>query len=308
MNVLATVKKLVSNLTFVITLGIVIGFLTEGYPSEYLSDISTVLLVIAMTLSLSHLSIRNIDIRLETKNFLISLLLCYGMLSTVAILIGISFFRQPDIQNGFVVIAAVPPAVMIIPITRILNGNIKLSLFSLSLLYLISIILTPLVILLFSNANIPMVELFKSIILYIVTPLLVSRLVKKTRFPSEISTIIINLCFLLIIIGMIGGNKHFIFSNMKIMPFLSLALFIRTFGTGGITLWAANKLHVPKDDQIPFALFASVKNEGLAMIFALSMFCCAATLPAVLSMIFELLWIGVLVRIKKAKNTMKTIG
>ncbi len=46
----------------------------------------------------------------------------------------------------FVVMAAVPPAIAVLPLTRLLNGDVRLSLYSEALCYLASLVLMPAII------------------------------------------------------------------------------------------------------------------------------------------------------------------
>jgi hypothetical protein len=66
---------------------------------------------------------------------------------------------------------------------------------------------------------------------------------------------------------------------------------IRTFGSGFFIRTIAEKIGVDKGKAVNYALFASLKNEGLVMIIAASLFSYETALPAVIALIFEMLWI-----------------
>jgi len=59
------------------------------------------------------------------------------------LILSLPFLRTPFL-SGFVVMAAAPPAVAVIPLTKIAGGNARISLFALVLCYLLSLLIIPL--------------------------------------------------------------------------------------------------------------------------------------------------------------------
>ena len=138
------IKKIITSFTFMVSSGVVLGFLTGGLP-YYSNEIPTIALIIAMTLSLTQINLKKV--RFEKNILIIPIIINFGLLTSVILLLG--WFFPDEIWKGFVVIAAVPPAIAIVPMTKILKGDIEFSLFSLSFTYIISVILTPLIIFIF---------------------------------------------------------------------------------------------------------------------------------------------------------------
>ena len=282
------IESIIFSLSFFVLLGIAFGLAVGGFPS-YTNEISMASLVIAMILSLSPISLESLSLKKGGKNVVVSLLLNFGLLSILTIAMGM-FFPDP-IKKGFIIMAAVPPAIAVMPITAILKGNAKYTLISLSSLYVISLALTPLIIIFFLEKEVNLNALIKDIILLIAIPLILSRIFHRISIPDRLSRSIINVCFFLLVFGVVGKNREFIFNNMDIVLLVSVALFIRTFGTGIMVKNAGKRLRLKDEDTLPLSLFASFKNEGMAILFAMSLFSdYTTTIPAIVAIIFEMLW------------------
>jgi BASS family bile acid:Na+ symporter len=266
----------------------ILGLLTGGFPS-YTNEIATLALMIAMIFSLTNIQLHQLNLKLEGKNFLITLFLNYGLLSFLILSIGLLF--PFDIWHGFVVMAAVPPAIMVAPLARVIDGNVNLTFFSLSIIYVASILLVPLFILIFSNEIISIYSILQNIVLLIVIPLLLSRLIMKIKISENKTHFITNICFFILVFAIMGKNQSFLFYNSFLLLMLVFAMFIRTFGIGSLVLWTGKKIGLPKEDSISFSLFASFKNEGLALLIAFSLFGPSSSIPPVIAIILELLWI-----------------
>ncbi|MEM2388239.1 MAG: hypothetical protein QXW78_03860, partial [Candidatus Thermoplasmatota archaeon] len=65
----------------------------------------------------------------------------------------------------------------------------------------------------------------------------------------------------------------------------------RTFGTGGIVKIFGKKFGIDNKKIVNYALFSSFKNEGLVMLLSSSLFGYTAAIPAVVALIFEMIWI-----------------
>ncbi len=268
-----------------VILAIVLGAITGGFP-VYSNEIATVALLIAMIVSMTSVSLKNVDIREEKKGFFYAFLINFGFLSFLTLLLGFFFFGQKELWEGFVVMAAVPPAIAIVPLTKILRGDTTFSLFSILLLYISSLFLTPLFIFIFLSKEIDIFGLLQTTFLLILLPLLISRFIKIKFDTSLIS----NFCFFIVVFAMIGSNREFLFKEWEILLPLSVALFIRTFGSGSIVKFIGKKLKVRESRIISYSLFASFKNDGLAMILASSLFSARAAFPALLAIVFEMMW------------------
>ncbi|RLF28134.1 MAG: hypothetical protein DRN01_00665 [Thermoplasmata archaeon] len=285
------IKKLASSFSFFVFTGITLGLLTGGFPA-YTNEISMASLITAMTFSLLPISFTSFSLKKGGKNIAVSLLINFGFLSTLTIALGLLFPEK--IMNGFIVMAAVPTAIAVLPITTLLKGDVKYTLLSLSSMYLASFLITPFIILLFLQKEVNTTALLRDILLLIALPLVLSRFVRRIKMPKELPRIIANICFLLLVFGIIGKNRSFLFYNMEIVLLISAALFIRTFGSGILIKLIGRRKRLKDEEIIPFSLFASFKNEGMAILLCISLFpsdvAYVAAVPAVVAIIWEMIW------------------
>ena len=81
---------------------------------------------------------------------------------------------DPDIRSGWVLMAAVPPAVLIIPLTSFLRGDVRTSLISDAALYLLGLVSVPALSLLLLGRSVSVEDLVLQTVLLIGLPLVVS--------------------------------------------------------------------------------------------------------------------------------------
>jgi len=277
-------QRLLSNFSFMMLLAIITGILVGEMP--FVNEISTIALITAMTISVSHISFRVANYKRELRKALYSLLLNYGFLSSVILIMG---FLMHKYWEGFVVMASAPPAIAVVPITKILHGDERQSLFSLIFLYLLAIFLMPFIIYLFLAKEVNTVGIVKSTLILILVPIVLSRVIYK-KIDREQIPIISNICFFILISLIIGKNRNFLFEDAFSLLLLSVIMAVRTFGTGSLVKLFGKKIGVAKEELISYSLLSSFKNEGLVMLIALS-FSPEATIPAIIALIFELLWV-----------------
>ncbi len=275
--------KFITSFSFMISMAIILGVLTGGVACCN-KEISTIAMMIAMTISISNIPLK--ISRDNAKKMVTGFVINYIFLTSVIILISIPFMNQ-ILWDGFIIMAAAPPAIAVVPLTRVIKGDVSLSLFSLILCYVVSIFATPAIIYLFLAKSVEVSILLQNVFLLIVIPLILSRFIKMEEEKARLLT---NIFFFIAMFAVIGETKEYIFTLPEIIALLSILMFLRTFVTG----WSVKKISSIKyGDKVAksFSLLASFKNEGLVMIFAISMFPAITALPAIIATIFELIWI-----------------
>ncbi len=291
MSFKAAAQRLLSSFAVMVSLAIGAGLLFGGYPA-FTSEISTVSLMVAMTFSLIPVRLRDIELRRERRRMALPFFMSYVWLSGLAVVLGMLF--QPPIRYGFVAMAAVPPAVAVIPITRVIGGDVEFSLVSLSFLYLCSLFLTPFIIFLFAGEAIDLWEVIRTVLLLILLPLLLSRGARRLPLSQRQTTMLTNVCFFLLMFGIVGARRSFLFHEWSIVAGIAAAVALRTFGSGMLIKLVGQRAGVPRRRLLPLTLFGSFKNEGLAILIALPLFDETAGIPLVVAVLFEMLWVGCL--------------
>ena len=297
------VKSLLLSFSFMVAFGIILGLITGGFP-RFNSEISTIALFIAMTFSLQQISIKKTIQQASKQMMILSFLVHFVLLSGIILVLG-NFFSSP-LWEGFVIMAAVPPAVAVIPITKVLRGNVQQTIVSLSFLYLIALILTPLILLIFLGEQVTYWKMLETVIEFIILPLILSRLVRRIRFSYVQDTLIVNLCFFLVMFGIVGLNRMALVQDSWLLGLLTIFILIRTIGTALIVFIIGDKRGADRTLIIPLALFASFKNDGLGLLIASTILPPIASVPFIIAIMFEMIIAGTLEYIVK-KNTFQHI-
>ncbi len=272
--------------------GLVVGFATGGFPA-YSKEISQLALVLGMTFSLTEISIAGISPRAELRRFLIAFAMSYVVLSGLILTFAI-LSPDPQIRNGWVLMAAVPPAIAVVPITSILKGDTRRSLVSLALLYVLGLGLVPALTLVFTNQTAPFEELVVQTILLIGVPLVASRFLRRWPRIVDLRGSAVSISFFFLVVAIAGSTRAPLLAHPELIATLAVLSFGRTFLLGGLVFVLTRALHVPWAERVAVTAFSSFKNLGLTVVLAFAVFGPVATLPSIVSLVFEILWLGAL--------------
>lgn len=301
------VRDLLGNNSLVLAVALVIALICGGFPeTNYITnkDIAMISLCLMMCFSLCNIKLAGLNPKLYSKDILKAFFLC--MILGVAVTVLISFFFEGDIRHGWILEAAVPSAVSVIPFTALLLGNMKSSIVSSTVIYFAALVATPLITLIFLGEAINPQTLLKYIAILIIVPLIVSRFMRRLHIPPAAGAITINLLFAVLVIAIAGSNNYVFFGEPVLLVSLLIAAAIRTFGVG-ISLNAyLKKKGEPREDRVPEILFATHKNTGMAGALAVILIGDAAAIPAAVCMTVDIVWLIYVSKfmfpVSKAKN------
>src|SRR3989344_7486271 len=128
----------------------------------------------------------------NVKNISKQLIIAFTL--TPIILIILAQFVDPTYKGAFYIMAAMPPAVAILPLLYLLKGDLDTGMSVQFLSYLFTFIFTPAIIYIFLREVISLYEIFKILFLLIIIPFILSRIIKKFNikydFKIEINLII----------------------------------------------------------------------------------------------------------------------
>lgn len=272
--------------------GLVVGLATGGFPA-YAREISQLALVIATTFSLTEISFAGISPRAELRQSLIAGLLSYGVVSGLVLAFAF-LIPDPDIHNGWVLMAAVPPAIAVVPITSYLKGDTRRALISLALLYLLGLGLVPLITLAFTSHTASVEELVFQTVLLVGVPIVASRPLRRWSRVADVRTSVVSVSFFFLVVAVAGSTRGPLLARPDLIMALGLMAFTRTFILGGAVFALAALLRRSHEQRVAATAFASFKNLGLTVVLAFSVYGATATLPAIVSLVFEILWLGAL--------------
>jgi bile acid:Na+ symporter, BASS family len=207
--------------------------------------------------------------------------------------------RDDALRSGFIVIAAVPPAVAVIPFTLFLKGDAAFSLIGTIGAYLGALVITPLMaVSLLGSGFVSPGKLILIMLELILVPLVLSRVLVRTGMASRIEPVkgaITNWSFFILTYTIVGLNREvFLSQPSSLMPVALIAL-ASTFLLG----WGIERLgrffQVRPQALISLVLLGTLKNYGLAGGLALALFSKETAVPATVSTVFMIvyiIWLG----------------
>jgi len=217
--------------------------------------------------------------------------LCLG-----GFLLGLNMLLIHDeaVWEGFVLLAAVPPAVAVVPFTLFLNGNNTFSLVGTLGAYLAALIITPLMGIGFLGSSfINPVKLLIIMVELILVPLILSRILVWIRLAPRLERIkgtVTNWSFFILTYTIVGLNRDvFLREPLFLMPIAFIAVG-STFLLGwGIEI-AGRLCRVDSKTLTSLVLLGTLKNYGLAGGLALALFSERTAVPATVSTVFMIVY------------------
>jgi BASS family bile acid:Na+ symporter len=292
---LVTLRSLLRNRNFILSLALALGLLfgQGAYWTE-----SLVLPVLALVMMLSTTSVTGSLFR-SPRTWLVPLLAGIALNYVVRggftlILSGLVHLEQP-LKSGFVILAAVPPAVGVIPFTGFLDGDMKFTLVGTLGCYLGAFFITPLILFTFLGFS-PgfQVSLFITLVELIIVPLILSRILLYTGVASRIAAVkgsVINWCFFLIVYTIVGLNREaFLSRPLSLIPAVAIAV-ATTFVLGFLIERVGRLIRINPKTVTSMVLLGTSKNAGFAAGLALALFDKQTAIPTTITTIFMLSYV-----------------
>jgi BASS family bile acid:Na+ symporter len=261
---------------------------------KYLSDYTVYMLALVMAFSMTGINFKMLaDFKSVSRITAESVLLNFIIHGAIVITLAY-FFADTSSFYGFVVIAATPPGVAIIPFTYAFKGNLDYSFKGILGTYLLSVILTPLIISVFAGET----GLDRSILLFlilkiIVIPMIISRFLLLRRIYPVVERIrgkVVDWGFALIIYTAVALNKELIMEQFDSVIIAALILSVSIF-LSGIVIMYFNR-HKKKDKSaVSRNLMLTIKGSGFAVAVTLILFDQQAAIPAAVMSIFVLIYL-----------------
>jgi len=275
------------------TTGLVLGLLLGGFP-VLTKEISMASLAVAMTLSLTSVTLAQTRGRDHLGHAAWALVINYGALT--ALILAIAVFFDADIRNGWILMAAAPSAVSVVPFTTILGGQTSKALFSTAVNYVVALVLMPVLTLALIGSAVSVTSLIIYILLLIVLPMALSRAVMRTNISRAANSSILNVSMAVLVFAVAGANRSAFQGELLLIGAISVACILRTFGSGLLTEVVLRRVRIPKPARISYVLFSSYKNLGLTATLAIALFEPIVAVPATICIVFEVVWVIFLIR------------
>jgi len=253
---------------------------------------------LALVMTLATINVSN-DYFLKPRAILIPSL--FGLLMTYVILGGVILaaaallINAQNIWIGFVLIAAVPPAVAVIPFTAILEGNVSYTLSGTVASYLAALAIIPLMFWIFIGTGFAdPYKLIRIMLLLIVLPLVLSRIILYFNWQDRIAPVrgaLTDWGFFIVLYSMIGVNRDLIFSQPLLIVPIAMVVLAATFVLGFVIEKVGVLAKVDKKNMISLVLLGTLKNQGIAGGLAIALFEKEAALPSAVYSVFMILYI-----------------
>jgi bile acid:Na+ symporter, BASS family len=291
---LSLLYRFLRNSNLIFLAAFLLGLSLGGYAS-LLKGLILPALVFIMTLSTTQITLSELThFKNYFRDILMVFLINYIFLSGLILSANYFFIRDPDLYVGFVVMAAIPPAVAVLPFTYLLRGEMMVSLIGTASLYLLALVVAPFISLQFLDVGkIDPLKLFSVLIQLILIPFIASRLLLKWRFFHRVKgnmNVFINLGFFIVIYIVIGMNRSTFLSHFEILVLVSAIAFLRTFISGHLVDLFCRLLGIDRQRRMSYVLFGSFKNLGVAASIAIILFNERAAIPSAVTIPFELIF------------------
>ena len=290
-----SIHNLLRNRNTIFILSLAAG-LMWGKGAQWTEKITLPALAIVMTLSVMGITGNTFrSWRTLIAPSIIGIFLNYIVLGGFMLGLSKLFIHDEALWSGFVILAAVPPAVAVIPFTLFLKGDTDFSLIGTLGAYLGALIITPLMALVFLGASfVAPLKLMIIIIELILAPIFFSRILIMTGIARLIEPIkgdLTNWSFFLVSYTIVGLNQHvFLTQPLSLLPVAMISV-ASTFVLGWIIEVVGKIARFDKKKTISMVLLGTLKNYGLAGGLALSFFDTKTALPSTVSVIFMIVYI-----------------
>ncbi len=287
--------RLLGNRNVIFLLAVVFG-LALPQPARWTALAMMPALALVMTLATIHVPNSYFrHPRAILAPSLAGVAMTYGVLGSVILAASALFIRETSLWTGFLLIAAVPPAVAVIPFTVILKGDLSWTLSGTVASYLAALLIMPLMFLIWiGTAFADPYKLIRIMLLLIVLPLILSRLILYWNWQDRIEPfrgLLTDWGFFVVLYSMIGINRDLIFSQPMMIAPVALVVLASTFGLGFVVEKAGVFLKKDPRRIVSLILLGTLKNQGIAGGLAIALFEKEAALPSAVYSVFMIVYI-----------------
>lgn len=295
---MAKLKTILRNRNTIFLLALAAGF---SFPWAAPTIRHLVLPALALAMTLSTMEIGNDSLaRPRTLLFpaLIGIVMSYVVLGNVIIVLSALLIREEALWTGFVLLAAVPPAIAVIPFSGFLRGNGWMTMVGTIGAYLGALVIMPIMALtLLRSASFDPFKLLMIVLELIVLPLALSRLLIRKGWRERIEPYrgtVINWSFFIVLYAMIGLNRDLLIDEARSFLLVALICLLSTFLLGLLIDWVCSLFHITKETRTSLVLLGTLKNQGLSSGLALTLFGRVEAIPsavATIIMIAYIMWL-----------------
>ena len=271
------------NRNFLFISAIIIGLLF-GDRLVVFSSLNLPILILIMTFSMIELNILELlVIRKVYKQAVSGILLNHFLFSIIILAAGFLITDDESMRAGFVLCAASPPGIGIIPFTYILSGNVKFSAIAVFWSFIASLLITPFLIDFFIQENLISTEKIAIMLTeLILIPLAAGQLLRRLkaeRVSRKLHSPVVNIGFAIIFAIMIGINRNSLLSGGYFFLKALIVSFISVFGLAVIIKLYLKTTKIPVPVKKSVILLGTIKNSIFAATAGFSLLNRTAAIP-----------------------------
>ncbi len=287
-----TIMSVLSNVRVWILAAIICGF-ALGPLGEWSSYALIVALIVMMTLSLDGLEFHAKDFRENKKGIALGVLFCFGVAVVITMLLGLPFYNSyHEVWLGWVLLASIPCAVSVVTSTFLLKGNTKLSVLTLTVIYLASLVITPVLAMIFFDGLLSPLMILKYVLLFVALPIILSIPVKKLNLPKIARTMLINISFFVLVGIAFASNRNFFFTEPWLVLSIIILILIRLIILTFIPDFIMKKKDIPRENRMVYVFMSFWKNTGMGTAMAGILFVDSplVALPCAIAVVIDMIW------------------
>jgi len=289
------IAKLLRDRNVIMLIGIGVG-LAWGGGAKWTEPLTLPGLAVVMTLS--TMGISGSTFRPISSVFspaFAGIVMTYLVFAGTILPLNLLFVKDPALRTGFILLAAVPPAIAVIPFTLFLKGNTVFSLIGTIGAYLGGLVLMPAITLLFIGAD--FLNPFKVVLILVelmVAPLIAGQILtwaRLDRFLTPVKGTIINWSFCVFTYTVVGLNREIFLHNPASLISVAIIATLSMFFLGWAIDRVARFLKLSDEVTTSLVLLGTLKNYGIAGGIALTLFSKEAAMPSTVSAVIMILFI-----------------
>lgn len=292
-------KRLLTDRNLILLLAIALG-LALGPVARWAAPLTLPALAVVMAVSAAQVTSADL---LPPRRLLRPALLAvvFSYLIGSAVTLALARWLAPDeaLWAGFVLAAAVPPGVAVIPFSAILAGDPAFALAGTAGAYLAALGLTPAITLFFlGESAIQPGKLLAIVAQVVAIPLVASRVLRLAPLRAHVERwrgTVVNWGFFVVVFSGVGLNRAVLLSEPRAAGLTLAVAGLSTFGLGALVEVALARLGVRPAGRVTLVLLATIRNSGLAVATALALFGERASLPGAVASavnVLYLVWLG----------------
>ena len=297
-------KGLLRNRDFIMMVALAMGLIWGG-AAPWSERATLPLLMVVMTLATMGVSGSTFRSPKDlVAPALAGIVMNYLVLGGFLLALNALLIRDEALQSGFVLLAAVPPAVAVIPFTLFLHGDSTFSLIGTLGSYLGALVIMPVMTVVFLGSGfVDPGKLTMIMIELILLPLILSRILLRFKMAPRIDPLkgtLTNWSFFVLTYTIVGLNREVFLTNPLSLVSPALIAIASTFVLGWVIEGVGKAFRIPQKTLVGLVLLGTLKNYGLAGGLALNLFSRKTALPATVSAVFMITYIVYLQLMKRS--------